>query len=543
MDGAGTNSGAVWFAWVDQAEFGPTDLDQLRALKDKGVFKPDHWVRRADSDRWMPAGEIAHLFGPRSQVVTPPPLPAEALRVQSPDGADATGAVRPGPRSNYLARHWRGELSLPWSYWVNGVLGSIAATIIIVALSEGVMFKDEFRPALALIIILAIWMTAMSLTVWQSVGVWRSATTYASRHGRSYWGGLAKFMVCIAALRLVAAIGTTAVPQVTEFAKIFGGDKEFGGYRFQVLNGGQELDFTGGITFGAAKAFDEFADALTELKTVRLTSQGGRMAEAQRIAQQISKRGLNTYIADYCVSACTIMFLGGHERAINARSRVGFHQPDSPGLSDDERRAMLAAEQDRFVALGMSRAFAVKATASPPTSMWYPDVAELLAEHVATKVIDIGNAALADQRSSDQHFVSPDGSFSVDFDAVPKLEKELGLKLNNVSYDSYDWSVSTPADDRSVAMFVYASPVAFSYDAEIAATAESAQAKVLSQRPITRGGVEGREVVFEAPQSVHMRARMFFGKNRLVQIIFVGKPGDVGSPAADAFLDSLRLTF
>jgi len=33
--------------------------------------------------------------------------------------------------TNYFIRHWRGELSLPVSYWVNGFLALIAACLLI----------------------------------------------------------------------------------------------------------------------------------------------------------------------------------------------------------------------------------------------------------------------------------------------------------------------------------------------------------------------------------------------------------------------------
>src|SRR6516225_5082444 len=217
-------------------------------------------------------------------------------------------------------------------------------------------------------------------------------------------------MVCIAVLRVGGQFLTTGIPQITEFAKIYSGDEDVGKYKFRVLNDGQELEFTGGITFGAAKAFEDFADALSGLKTVRLTSNGGRMLEAERIAEQIKKRDLNTYVPTYCVSACTHVFLSGRQRFIDTGSRLGFHQPDFPGLSEEERHRMIAAEERRLISLGVSRDFAQKATSTPPSNMWYPKVSELLAERAATKVLDIGDSAVAYGP-----FVSADGRFSINF--------------------------------------------------------------------------------------------------------------------------------
>ncbi|WP_234831621.1 hypothetical protein [Rhodopseudomonas palustris] len=207
----------------------------------------------------------------------------------------------PLPSSNYITRHWRGDLSLPVSYWVNGFLGNIATAGAIIFLGKGLDFKDEFRPEIALASATAIWATIVLVATWQVVGVWRSATHYSEQHVRSYWGGIAKFVVFLAALKLGGQILTNAIPQITEFARIYAGDASVGKYKFHVINDGRELELVGGITFGAAKDLESFADALSSLKTVRLTSNGGRISEAARIAAQIRKRGLNTYVPTYCV--------------------------------------------------------------------------------------------------------------------------------------------------------------------------------------------------------------------------------------------------
>jgi len=383
----------------------------------------------------------------------------------------------------------------------------------------------------------AIWVTVLLVAIWQTVGVWRSATSYSNKNIRAYWGGMAKFMVCIAVLKVGGQFLATGIPQITEYAKIYGGDEEVGKYKFQVLNGGEELEFTGGITFGAAKAFEGFVDALDGLKTVRLTSNGGRMGEAERIAEQIKKRNLNTYVPTYCVSACTVVFLSGRQRFIDSGGRLGFHQPDFPGLSDEDRQQVIANEVRRLTSLGVSRTFAQKANSTLPSKMWYPSVSELLDEHIATKVLDIGANAVAYAP-----FVSAEGSFSIQFGGVPSLKKETAVPVKDTTYDSYIWSVGNGTSYRAVSMFVYSKLRSFSFDGAIAGAADSAKARVISQRRIALGGLEGREVLFEAPESIEMRMRLFFTRGRFYQVLFVGKSGESSAPAVDAFLDSFRLS-
>jgi GYF domain 2 len=542
MEGADSESSATWYLWVNDTEFGPTDIVQLRTLKEKGLLQPNHWVRRVGSEQWVPAANIPSLFATTPQVTSPPIRVERALAQPSEDrdvsSAESVPAARPDGRwKNYFARHWRGELSLPVSYWVNGFLGNVIAAIVVVLLSQGMDFKKEFRPEIALVVITAIWATILIVSVWQTVGVWRSATNYSNKNIRSYWGGVAKFMVCIAVLRLASQFGTAAVPQIAEFAKIYNGDDEVGKYKFRVLNGGQELEFTGGITFGAAKAFEGFADALNGLKTVRLTSNGGRIFEAQLIADQIKKHGLNTYVPTYCVSACTIVFLSGRERFIGSKSRVGFHQPDFPGISEQDRRSMIATEQNRLTSLGVSRAFAQKVNSTLPKNMWYPTVAELLNDHVATRVLDVGDNAVAYER-----FVSNEGSFSADFGGVPTPKKELGIPIKDLSYDYYLWSLEGNESYKAVSMFIYSKPSPLDYDGAISGAAESAKAKLVSQKRIALNGIDGREALLDAPESIQIRMRLFIVKGRFYQIMFVGRSGGVNTSEVDAFLDSLRIT-
>jgi hypothetical protein len=548
MDGAGTNSDAIWYVWVNDRQFGPVDIGQLRTLKEKGLLQPDHWVLRAGSEDWMSAANIANLFETIPRATTVPSLKVERLLEPPSDDRELPmdEAVAPAQTKrlgkNYFARHWRGELSLPVSYWVNGFLGNIIAAIVIAFLAQGLDFQDEYRPELALVLITAIWATVLFVTIWQTVGVWRAANNYSAKNIRSFWGGIAKFMVCVAVLRLGGQFATTAIPQITEFVKIYRGDAEVGKYKFRILNGGQELEFTGGITFGAAKAFVGFADALSGLKTVRLTSNGGRLFEAQLIAEQIKKRGLNTFVPSYCVSACTIVFLSGMERFIDPKSRLGFHQPDFPGISDQARQEMIAIEQRRLISLGVSRAFAHKVNSTPPKNMWYPTVSELLADHIVTRVLETGDSPVAYAP-----FVSPEGAFSADFGGIPALAKELGIPLKDgskdSSYDSYMWTLESGEAYKAVSMFTYSKPQPLDYDGAISGAANSVNATVVSQKRITLNGVDGREAIFDAPKSIQMRMRLFIVKGRLYEILIVTKSGGASTAALDAFLDSFRVTF
>lgn len=398
----------TWYVFVNGKELGPAKFNDLAQLANKGVLHKSVQMRRSDSEKWVTAGEIEGLF--ILDVNSIRRVPTAGLSVSKTDRLlpeEETAKLRTKQKStthiaatrnkwnNYIARHWRGELSLPVSYWINGFLGNIIAVFVIAGINAGTDIKNVFRPELALLSIILIWFTALSIFVWQIVGVWRSAKYYKRTNHTRSWGGVAQFVMVIALFRSIASFGQTGVPQIIEYYKIFAGDEEVGKYAFRVLRDGQELEFSGGITFGAAKEFERFINAMGAVKLVHLSSLGGRISEAQRIGDIIKKNGLNTYVSNGCMSACTIIFLSGRERFIHTNSRIGFHQPDFPGMTDEDRRNAVTREEKRLQELGVSAAFARKANLASPDTMWFPTSSELLSERVATKLVNSSDFAMS----------------------------------------------------------------------------------------------------------------------------------------------------
>ncbi|WP_158255411.1 GYF domain-containing protein [Rhodopseudomonas palustris] len=572
----------AWYYVNSGERFGPVSLANLKRLISSLPNPERCLVWSAKLPDWTAAGDINEL-----QPLTPPPIPNEPQEpprpewrvrwwwyvvalfclgsIGSQDGRTAmqwasrnraerrrirygnsvvddkrpnVATAAPLPSSNYITRHWRGDLSLPVSYWVNGFLGNIATAGAIIFLGKGLDFKDEFRPEIALASATAIWATIVLVATWQVVGVWRSATHYSEQHVRSYWGGIAKFVVFLAALKLGGQILTNAIPQITEFARIYAGDASVGKYKFHVINDGRELELVGGITFGAAKDLESFADALSSLKTVRLTSNGGRISEAARIAAQIRKRGLNTYVPTYCVSACTIAFLGGQQRLVGTSAKLGFHQPDFPGISAEDRRELIAEEERRLTSLGVSPAFARKVNSTPPSDMWFPTLSELKSGGLVTKTLDIDDSPV-----SYEAFVTREGKFSIDFGGVPKLTKGTGRPANGVSYDSYTWSTGGTTVYKAVVMFVYSESIKVSFDGAIAGAAQNAKAQLVKEQPVKLADFEGREAFLETQDSMEIRLRYFFIGGRLYQLMVVAHLGETTTPAANAFFDSFHFTF
>src|SRR5262249_41811610 len=121
-----------WYVWANGQQFGPLDLGVLAKLMGQGTLRPDTLVWRPGFESWVAAERVSEL-APPPQTLDAPALPERSAPVvdrSQASNASNDAAVRPSSeesrenknRSNYVVRHWRGELSLPVSYWINGLL-------------------------------------------------------------------------------------------------------------------------------------------------------------------------------------------------------------------------------------------------------------------------------------------------------------------------------------------------------------------------------------------------------------------------------------
>jgi hypothetical protein len=284
---------------------------------------------------------------------------------------------------NYLRRHWAGHLSLPVSYWVNGFLLSIA-------LAAGAEFLADKAGrqwgSLRLLAIFALSFLAVYFLVWiwSSVGIWRSAYWHRRRGGSPGWGIAARALILVSAAATLYRSGDLAL-QATELGQLAAGRDSLGEIaEMKVSDDGRDLVLRGHIAAGAADRFQSVLDANRGVRAVVLTSPGGRMLESGRIAAMIRERGLDTRVDDFCMSACTDLLLAGRMRTAPNRARIGFHQPDFPGMSAYELRGAVEQTRNRYLEAGVESGFVWRAMATPASGMWFPTNDELFAANVLT---------------------------------------------------------------------------------------------------------------------------------------------------------------
>jgi hypothetical protein len=199
------------------------------------------------------------------------PLPSDHIVRQTTNGSDA-----PTRRDNYFVRHWRGNLSLPVSYWVNSFLATIAVSFVFEKLDSSINISDSpllFATTRTLVLVLAI-----TISIWQLVGVWRSAGKHRARGGHGFWAGAARFAVIIGFLGHGGTLAREAVPQLARLGEAWSiafGDPDVGKHNPRIFPDRSVLEFVGGITFGVTAEVRKLLEAAPNIREIHLNSPGG----------------------------------------------------------------------------------------------------------------------------------------------------------------------------------------------------------------------------------------------------------------------------
>lgn len=151
------------------------------------------------------------------------------------------------------------------------------------------------------------------------------------------------------------------------------------------------------ITFDDAKVFKKYLDE-NNIKTLRLTSEGGQQGASLDIKDLVFEHELNTEAKGECSSACSIIFVAGQKRKLIGRAKLGFHTTFTR-IEDFEKRKKLVEGYDErldyentiayfqrlatveeivfFQMQGIDIYFALRVLRVHPLDMWYPEREEL----------------------------------------------------------------------------------------------------------------------------------------------------------------------
>ena len=271
---------------------------------------------------------------------------------------------------NNVARHWRGDCSLAWSYWGNGLIALALTLMFRVAILVAVRVADD-SPGFIITVVAGAAVLSGAVAIWQITGTWRSSKRHYVVTGARLWPHVAQATLIVAA---VMALGN--VWRLGE--ELYGYEKAaYGSYRL-TERGATELVLTGDVARAVPAAVQARLAANRAISVFVLDSAGGIEAAAWELRAVIAARGLVTRTENTCSRVCFLAFMAGTERVIDPAAQVGYYQ--SP------LRANQAAEDQYLRSRGVTEDFIRRAQAVPPNAVWFPRLDELVSGHVVTGI-------------------------------------------------------------------------------------------------------------------------------------------------------------
>jgi uncharacterized protein DUF4339 len=402
---------AEWFIGRDGQSKGPFSFQQLVTAAKDGHLTKEDLVWQQGMETWQPSASIAGIW-------EPPDLPQQSNSTQnatddsseipfsnsegsSPD-SDADSAIEPDqrtavpkePSTNFLLRHWRGQLSLAKSYWIVGVLFSVIALILATMFGEALAILNP--PPIWLGICLTTFLVTICVfTIWQLVGVWRSAGSHIITTKRYFWAIAARVAVVLGVIRMITDFSIVIVPMLSESVQLAMGRDDTPAYEIRLLRDGREIELAGGMPFGTATEVRKFLDAAPGVEVIHLNSVGGRIAEGIALLKLFRERKLATYTSVDCVSACTIAFLGGSKRYLSNKATLGFHSASFGSLDQEIMPELNSEMRAALKTHGAPSWFIDKALSTSSASMWYPTQKELIEAKIVSTVVDPAHFAMS----------------------------------------------------------------------------------------------------------------------------------------------------
>ena len=282
------------------------------------------------------------------------------------------------PGLDYIRRHWRGECSLAWSFWVNfvmlfGVLNALERFTLPPYL------RGEWTVTAAVIGFFFI--VYMVVYPWQVVGVIRACERHIKNRANRSWAVAAQGVV-------VLSLAATLVAAFSSYQSLLGYRHSLlpadlpvivRAYQLDLIDGNTLIHLRGPFEVGITSEVSRLLAAHPRVSGIILDSGGGQIYEGRGLARLIRENELATHSLEQCVSSCTTAFVAGTRRTLGDNARLGFHQYKTyAALPVIDIDAEQAKDQALFAAQGIPTAFLRKMFEQPPDKMWWPEINELL---------------------------------------------------------------------------------------------------------------------------------------------------------------------
>ena len=285
---------------------------------------------------------------------------------------------KPNNKISYIRKHWRGQLSLAVSFWINLFLLNIVILLFWALLGYGEILKNPVISARVIIIFMALYL--LIIYPWQFIGLWRSCNRHIKINGKRFWARTAQVLVV---LSLIVSLGNLRYYWPiyrSSFQIAFVKDSECGNYTLTLEKNNTLLHLQGGLGYGVSKDVSKILKANPKVEGIILDSIGGYIYEGRELAKLISAYGLDTYSIKGCYSAATIAFIAGEKRFLAMGANLAYHQYksyegfDKFGDMEEEQEEDLLCFEQR----GVKSEFLKKMFGATPDDLWYPTIDEMI---------------------------------------------------------------------------------------------------------------------------------------------------------------------
>lgn len=278
---------------------------------------------------------------------------------------------------NYIHRHWRGELSLAVSFWVNVTLLNIFDILIFWAIGASATYLSPVTYARAFIAWAFI--AICIIYPWQLVGLWRCCGNHVEKKVNVGWARAAQTLVVIGLLTTSTQI-KDSLPVYRDLFQLAFPSDAYQEYEVALTDDGRRIHVTGGMGFGVSDDVAELLDNHPNVDGIILDSIGGRIYEGRQLAALIRKHSLDTFSLTGCYSACATAFVAGKGRFLAPGANLAFHQYqdlfESVELKTDMETEQ-ALDRAIFERSGISTAFLDRMFQASKEDLWYPTIDEL----------------------------------------------------------------------------------------------------------------------------------------------------------------------
>lgn len=279
---------------------------------------------------------------------------------------------------NYIRKHWRGELSLSVSFWINLFLLNSSFMLFDRWLTQNSIIE---HPQIAGRVTIIYNIVRLGLVYpWQIVGLWRASKRHIEATGKRFWARTVQVLVVLGIFATVVNVNSSWSTYKWMYNISFKKD-EFANYTLKLTKNNTIIHLQGGMGFGISEDVAELLESNPKVQGIVLDSPGGRIYEGRKLSKLIHTYGLNTYSFKGCYSICTTVFIAGKNRYLGLGANLAFHQY-STGYKNIDAIVDIKKEQETDLMLfqqqGVKKGFLDKLFNTPHDDLWYPPVEEML---------------------------------------------------------------------------------------------------------------------------------------------------------------------